>query len=1140
MRFFRNLQQSDALMLLFRISGWLLGLCLLMGQSRAQLALNYTLNQAPTCGNNDGSLTLNASGGVAPYRYALDGGTLSPANLFTNLSAGVYQALVVDSNQDTAYLPLALSNPAGPIILLNGITALVCAGDSTGQIDVSGSGGLGGPYLFALGDGPLQTSGSFANLSAGTYFVQIRDGAACRRYQAFTLTEPSPVLLSLGGLTEVDCFGGTNAFVSLNASGGQAGGYQFSLDGVNFQSNGTFTGLGAGSYPALVEDADGCRDSLSFTLTQPPLLTLTVDSSLGLLCHGDSLGFIQASANGGTTPYSFAVDGVNFGSSHQFDSLPAATYPLSVQDANGCLTQQPVTLTQPAPLQFTSPTLSPPLCAGDSNGSISLAPQGGTAPYALSSPLGQFSGNQLSQLQLPGGDIPLLLSDANGCTLADTFFLSEPPPISLQVSGEDPSCFGLSDGSVQASLSGGTGSLSLAWNQTPSLNAPSLNNLPAGLYQVVVSDSLGCGASDSVRLQPPDPLGLSAEVGNDSCSQQRGSITLRTSGGTSPLSFAIDGSPLPDSTLAELGVGSYQAIAVDAQGCSDTLIINLGDQAPPTLALDSLRPVSCAGRADGYLAVQASGGSGTYQYFWPDLGVNDPALTNRSAGSYRAIVYDGLCSDTLLMNLTAPDSLVIAIDSQRPPACNSEPTGYIALGVEGGEAPYQYQWSHDPGVADNIAEQLPSGDYSVRISDARGCQDSLWVRLVNPLALRMSLEAVNVRCAGENNGQLTALVGGGIPPYQYQWNIGADTARLTGLAPGWYEVAVTDQSGCTLRDSAPVAEPAPLAIAVQTDPASCADSATGRAVVAVSGGNIPYQYYWSNGGRDSVAEGLRPGIYLLQVQDRRQCLLDTLIEITSPDSLRIEVVEVQPSTCTRLNGQIEVQATGGTPVYSYQWDTPLSQTGPTARELLGAVAGRPYEVLVTDAAGCQRRKRIDLPDRPAAQARIEPYFPPDGTLLLSEAALYVSNQSEAASYRWRVNDSTVAVAGDLSYTATEPGEYRIQLVAYDAYFACPDTAEVRVTVVDDGLLWVPNAFTPNGDGQNDHFVIRGAGIVDFQLTIFDRWGKELRRIGRIDRSWDGCTVSGTAVPEGAYAYALQVRLNNGLILTKRGQVMVIR
>lgn len=1138
MRFFRNLQESYVLMLLFRISGWLLGLCLLMGQSRAQLTLNYTLDQAPTCGTNNGSLTLSASGGTAPYLYALDGGTLGPGSLFTNLSAGVYEASVIDANQDTAYLSLALSNPGGPMVLLNGITALVCAGDSTGQIDVSGSGGSGGPYLFALGDGPLQANGSFSNLSAGTYFVQIRDAAECRRYQAFTLTEPSPVQLSLGGLTEVDCFGGTNAFVSLSASGGQAGGYQFSLGGVNFQSNGTFTGLGAGSYQALVEDADGCRDSLNLTLTQPPLLTLTVDSSSGIPCHGDSLGLIQALASGGTPPYSFAVDGVNFGSSNQFDSLPAANYPLSVQDANGCLTQQPVTLTQPAPLQLTSPTLLSPLCAGDSNGSISLVPQGGIGPYALSSPLGSFSGNQLTQL--PSGDIPVLLSDSNGCTLADTFFLGEPVPISLQVSGDDPSCFGLSDGSAQATLSGGTGPLSLVWNQTPSLNMPSLSNLSAGMYQLVVSDSLGCSARDSVTLQHPDSLGLSASVRNDSCSQQNGSITLQTSGGLSPLSFAIDGNLLPDSTLANLGTGSYQAVAVDAQGCSDTLVINLGDQPPPTLVLDSLRPITCAGRADGYLAVQADGGSGTYQYFWPDLGVNGPALPNRSAGSYRAIVYDGFCSDTLLISMTAPDSLAIAIDSQRPPACNSEPTGFIAVGVEGGEAPYQFQWSHAPGLADHTAQQLPSGDYAVRITDARGCQDSLSVRLVNPLSLRMRLEAVNVRCTGEANGQLTALVGGGIPPYQYQWNLGANTARITGLLPGWYEVAVTDQSGCTLRDSAQIIEPEPLAIAVETDPASCADSATGRALVQASGGNPPYQYYWSSGGRDSVAEGLMPGIYLLQVQDRRQCLRDTLIEISSPDSLHVEVVEIQASTCTRLNGHIEVQAMGGTPGYAYQWDTPFLQTGPVARELLGAVPSRPYEVLVTDAVGCQRRRRIDLPDHPAAQARIEPYFQPDDTLLLSEAALYVNNQSEATAYRWLVNDSTVGIAGDLSYTAPQPGQYLIRLVAYDAYFACPDTAEVQVTVVDDGLLWVPNVFTPNGDGQNDRFAIRGSGIVDFQLTIFDRWGKELRRVGRIDDRWDGRTVSGTPVPEGAYAYALQVVLNNGLTLTKRGQVMVIR
>jgi gliding motility-associated-like protein len=894
-------------MLLVRIFGWLMGLCWLGGLSWAQPVLTYALNQAPTCGNSNGGLTLNASGGTPPYLFAFDGGALGSNNVFTNLSAGVYEAEVVDANQDTARLRLALSHPAGPTLLLIGITPLVCAGDSNGQIDVAASGGAGAPYLFALGDGPLQTNGTFASLGAGTYFVQVRDTAGCRRYQAFTLSQPSPVQLSLSGQTDVDCFGGNNGFLSLSASGGQAGGYQFSLDGTNFQASGTFAGLTAGSYQPVVEDADGCRDSLPLSLSQSA------------------------------------------------------------------------------------------------------------------------------------------------------------------------------------------------------------------------------------------PIGLSARLRHDTCGQQRGAITLRASGGTLPLAFFIDGAPLPDSSLDNLGAGSYQAVATDAQGCSDTLLITLSDQAPPNLALDSLGPITCAGDADGYLQVQASGGTGSYQYVWPDLALNGPTLSNQPAGSYRAVVSDGICQDTLLLTLTSPPPLAVAIDSQRPPTCDSEPTGYLAVGVEGGVAPYQFQWSHDTTLGSSTAAQLAAGDYAVLISDARGCQDSLSVRLVNPQALRLSLETRAVRCAGERNGQATALVGGGIPPYQYQWNTGGDTARLSGLGPGRYEVVVTDQSGCTLRDSALIEQPAPLVITVETEPASCADSATGRAMVQASGGNRPYQYYWSDGSRDSLADNLRPGTYLLQVQDARQCLRDTLVDIGSPDSLRIEVIDVQASTCTRLNGQIDVQATGGTPGYRYQWNTPFPQSGPVARELLGGVPDRFYTVVVTDAAGCQRRRQIGLPDRPAPQARIDPFFEPDGTLLLSEAALYVSNQSEAAvAYRWRVNDSTLGVTEDLSYTATEPGRYHIQLVAYDAYFACPDTAEVQVTVVDDGLLWVPNAFSPNDDGHNDRFVIQGAGLVDFQLTIYDRWGKALRQVGRIDNSWDGRTATGTPVPEGAYAYLLQVQLNNGLTLTKRGQVLVIR
>jgi gliding motility-associated-like protein len=1119
--------------------GLMVCFCLLPLMGQGQVAVSVTVTQSPFCDSNTGSVSLNASGGLAPYLYSLDGVTFLPSAAFSGLAADLYTAWVIDSNQDTAKTTFGLSNPAAPILTVMTVVPVLCAGGTDGLIEVSASGGLGNPYQFRLNDGPPQANGLFSSLGAGPYWVEVRDPAGCRRYQAIAITQPSPVQGSLLNQTDVDCFNGNNAFVSLSASGGQAGGYQFSLDGNAFQPGGTFTGLTAGLYQPIVEDLDGCRDTFSVQITEPPLLSVGLNSLVGIACFGDSLGQVLASATGGTMPYSFAIDGNNFGNSPLFDSLPAGTYPLSVQDANGCLSQQPVSLTQPSALQLPLVATVPPRCAGDSNGVLSLSPQGGTTPYQLSASLGQVNGTQVTDL--PGSAIALLLIDANGCEQRDTFSLNDPAPISVQLTGLSPTCAGLADGSLQATLSGGTGPLQIRWNADPTLTTPSLSSQPAGLYQALVSDSLGCVDSASLSLVSPAPVLLSATVRHDTCSQLRGQVILSAQGGDSSFSYRFEGQWLSDSLRDGLGAGSYQAIATDGQGCADTLTLTITDQAPPILALDSLRPVTCAESRDGFLRVSATGGSGVFQYFWPDLGVNGAALDPVGSGDYRAIVYDGLCSDTLTLSLDAPDTLQVVIDSLRPPACSSDPTGYLSVAVQGGQPPYQYSWDHDASLSGPLAAQLPGGSYTLRIRDGRDCLDTLRATLVNPLALRLTLVPVALRCSDRLNGSITALVGGGIPPYRYLWSTGDTSARLSELGPGTYQFEVVDQSGCTLRDSATITGPTPMRLTVTTTAARCADSTSGGAEVAVAGGSSPYRFYWSDGSRDSLLTGALPGTYVLQVQDRWQCLRDTLVEVPGPEPLAVEVLSLLPSTCARANGLIEVQASGGTPGYRYQWDTPTPQQGPLARDLEGAVPGRRYEVTVTDSAGCQTQEAFDLPDRPAAVARLAPSFVPDGTLLLSEATLFCANLSEGATaYRWRVNDSTIALQGDLSYTARQPGEYRIELIAFDPYFACPDTARVAVTVVSDGRLWVPNVFTPNGDGHNDFLRIQGEGIADFQLTIYNQWGRVVRQFGRIDNSWDGRTASGSAAPEGAYAYRLQVWLNNGQALNQRGTVLLIR
>lgn len=414
--------------------------------------------------------------------------------------------------------------------------------------------------------------------------------------------------------------------------------------------------------------------------------------------------------------------------------------------------------------------------------------------------------------------------------------------------------------------------------------------------------------------------------------------------------------------------------------------------------------------------------------------------------------------------------------------------------------------------------------------------------LTTPLTASFNVQPV--RCAGEANGRITAIVSGGQPPYVYEWSNGETGPEVDSLAPGWYSVRIRDQRGDTLPDQTllEITEPTPLSVRLEVSPASCANRADGGGVLEVSGGNGGYQYYWDTGERDSITISLASGSHLVQVQDTRLCLWDTVFDVAAPEPLTVSLLEMTPSVCSQPNGTITVQAVGGMGPYRYEWNTSPAQIGPQAIGLLGEPgAGFPISVEVSDENGCQQTATFSFQDRPKARARIVPYFDLDRPVPLSQASLYFANESEnAVAYRWRVNDSTVSVSPDLTYRAHHPGRYHIELLALDPYFACPDTMSMWVDVVSEGRLWIPTAFTPNDDGRNDFFQIKGTGIQAFDLVIFNRWGNEVRRLRNIETGWDGRSQQGKPLPEGVYGYRLRAWITDGEVITRGGQVMLIR
>src|SRR5205823_125082 len=295
-------------------------------------------------------------------------------------------------------------------------TNVACFGGSTGSVTVAGFGGTF-PYTFSKDGVNFGVSGTFSSLAAGSYTITVKDANGCTTTQAVTITQPAAALnSSISSQTNVTCFGGSTASVTVAGSGGTTP-YTYSIDGTTFGNSGMFGSLAAGSYTITVKDANGCTTTQPVTITQPAsAISASISSQTNVACFGGSTGSVTVAGSGGTSPFTFSKDGVNFGSSGTFGSLAAGSYTITVKDGNGCTTTQPVTITQPASALGSSISSQTNVaCFGGSTGSVTVAGSGGTSPYSYAID-GTTFGASGTFSSLAAGSYTVTVKDAHGCT----------------------------------------------------------------------------------------------------------------------------------------------------------------------------------------------------------------------------------------------------------------------------------------------------------------------------------------------------------------------------------------------------------------------------------------------------------------------------------------------------------------------------------------------------------------------------------------------------------------------------------------------------------------------------------------------------------------------------------------------------
>ncbi|HXH17550.1 MAG TPA: SprB repeat-containing protein, partial [Chitinophagales bacterium] len=563
----------------------------------------------PTCnGGSDGQVSVPlVSGGTLPYNYSI-GGPYQPSSLFTGLPSGTYTAIVRDANGCTASMDVTLNDP--PRIQGNITTTPVsCAGFNDGTITVNPTNGTPA-YYCALDFPPIFTlcTGVYANLPPGPHTITIRDWNLCEVMEAVNIDIVPALTISLFSKTNVSCFGGNDGSLQVVATGGTPP-ILFSIDGgLTFQSNPIFTGLTANLYTVLVQDFHLCQNSLTVQIDEPSPLIASELFQFPVTCHGEADGLIVITASGGTGPYRYSMDSVNFYPSGAFDNLPGGTYHFIAVDNKNCVATLDATVHEPAVLTVNVVSSANASCLGVDDGTLTLGAAGGTPPFRYSINNGPFQTNATFTNLAPGVYV-IGVEDKNDCVAFDSTAIGANVSVTAVVTKTEVLCYGGNTGSITVSGSSGTPPYSYSINNIIFQPSGNFNNLSAGNYSVIVRDLSGCRYIEPVEiLEPPFLTAIVDSVVNASCAGvPDGAIYITSSGGAGTHTYNWSNSFTSEDIVNVTG-GNYSLIVTDSNNCTFTLTATIGQPPPAFVDITRIDDVSCFGEADGYVDVDMAGG----------------------------------------------------------------------------------------------------------------------------------------------------------------------------------------------------------------------------------------------------------------------------------------------------------------------------------------------------------------------------------------------------------------------------------------------------------------------------------------------------------------------------------------------------
>ncbi|GAB4130714.1 MAG: hypothetical protein Fur0041_00150 [Bacteroidia bacterium] len=788
---------------------------------------------------------------------------------------------------------------------------------------------------------------------------------------------------------------------------------------------------------------------------------------------------------------------------------------------------------------------------GASNGSASVTVTGGTGPFSYQwLPSG---GNNANANGLTAGNYTVNVTDATGCTAAASVVVTQgPAPGNIQTSVVDIACFGQNTGSATVNVNGGQQPYTYAWSNGG--NTPTINNLAAGTYSVQVTTANGCITTATITITQPASA-LSSQISSSSnilCfGQSTGSATVSASGGTAPYSYSWNTTPVQATvTATALAAGNYSVMITDANGCTSTSQVAITQ--PSALAgLITSSPVTCFGGTNGSASVAVNGGVGPYSVSWNSTPVQTGLnAVNLPAGTYIATITDANgCAIYPAVNLTQPPALTASITSSAPVSCFGGNNGSATVAAAGGTAPYTYSWNSVPAQNQATANGMTSGNYTVTVTDANGCATIGTVSITQPTQVMIVATGNDTVCLGQPV-QIAASASGGNGGYTYNWsqNLGNNsTYTVYPSSLTTYSVYATDANGCNSAATSvtiDVFQFTPANLTVSPSTAVCSGN-TAVVSAAVTGNTGPLTWNWTNNlGNTPGPFNVTPNSttnYVVTVTNVCGVVVTGTVNVTVNPVPVISIDPVSITGCSRASAQFaDSNAVNGN---VYHWDFGDNSYGTGSSVTHDYFVSGTYTVVVvgTNSFGCNSSASttamVTVYDNPVAQFTTD-----DDEVSIMEPTVEFTDQSSAntISWMWDFGDNATSNLQHPVHTYAAKGTYNVRLIA-TATGGCTDTITQDVIVNPEFTLYIPNAFTPNGDGKNDFYFAYGEEITDFTMQIFDRWGNLIYTANSISDGWDGRANGGSeAAQQDVYVYKVNVKDYTGKQHKLTGHVSLLR